>query len=69
MAVMFSFLFFLKGLSLTGIVADRMRIPRLIQYAVLIFFLFYAFIIFIAVITGIGVANIWLKLDEKIRRE
>jgi hypothetical protein len=66
MAVIFSFLFFLKGLSLIWILADRIRIPRLIQYAVLIFFLFYAFIVFVAVITGIGVANIWLKLDEKI---
>lgn len=69
MAVIFSFLFFLKGLSLMWIVTERIRIPRLIQYAVLIFFLFYAFIVFVAVITGIGVANIWLKLDEKIGKK
>ena len=69
MAVLFSFLYFLKGLSLMITIADRMRIPRLIQYAALLFFLFYTFIVFVTVITGIGVANIWLKLDEKIEKK
>lgn len=66
MAVIFSFLFFLKGLSLMKILADRLRVPRLFQYAVLIFLLFYALIVFVTVVAGIGVVNIWLKLDEKI---
>ena len=66
MAVIFSLLYFLKGLSLMKSLAVRMKIPGVIQYAVLVFLLFYAFIVFVAVITGIGVVNIWLKLDEKI---
>jgi len=66
MAVVFSILFFLKGLSILKIIADRLKVPKLIQYGVVIFVLFYALVIFIAVVAGIGVANIWLKLDEKL---
>jgi hypothetical protein len=66
MAILFSVLFFLKGLSILKIIADRLKIPKLIQYAVVIFLLFYALVVFVTVITGIGVANIWLKVDEKL---
>jgi hypothetical protein len=66
MAILFSILFFLKGLSILKIIADRLKIPKLIQYAVVIFLLFYALVVFVTVITGIGVANIWLKIDEKL---
>ncbi|MBN2324545.1 MAG: DUF2232 domain-containing protein [Spirochaetes bacterium] len=66
MAAIFSILFFLKGLSILKIIADRLKIPKLIQYGVVAFTLFYALVVFIAVITGIGVANIWLKIDEKL---
>ena len=63
-AVIFSFLFFLKGLKLIKIAADRIKIPKLIQYLVLLFFLFYFFIFFITIVTGIGVADIWLKISD-----
>ncbi len=66
MAVLFSILFFLKGLSILKIIADRLKIPKLIQYGVVVFIMFYALVVFVAVITGIGVANIWLKIDEKL---
>ena len=66
MAVLFSILFFLKGLSILKIIADRLKVPKLIQYGVVIFILFYALVVFVAVITGIGVANIWLKIDERL---
>jgi len=65
-AVIFSFLYFLRGLSLIKIFADKIKIPQVLQYIVLLFFLFYSFIFFVTIVTGIGVADIWLKVREKI---
>ena len=65
-AVIISFLFFLKGLSIIKIAADRIRIPVFLQYIVLLFLLFYFFIFFVTIVTGIGVADIWLKISEYI---
>jgi len=67
-AVVFSLLFFLRGLSIIKILADRIRIPQLLQYMVLIFFLFYSFIFFVTVVTGIGVADIWLEIHKNIEK-
>jgi hypothetical protein len=66
-AVIFSFLYFLKGLSIIKMIADRLRIPQILQYVVLLFLLFYAFVVFVTIVTGIGVVNIWLEIDEKLR--
>jgi hypothetical protein len=66
-AVIFSFLYFLKGLSIIKMIADRLRIPQVLQYIVLLILLFYGFIVFVAIVTGIGVANIWLEIDEKLK--
>jgi hypothetical protein len=66
-AVIFSFLYFLKGLSIIKMIADRLRIPQILQYVVLLFLLFYAFIVFVTIVTGIGVVNIWLEIDEKLK--
>lgn len=65
-AVVFSLLFFIRGLSIIKILADRIRIPQILQYMVLIFFLFYSFIFFVTIVTGIGVADIWLKIHDSI---
>jgi hypothetical protein len=65
-AVIFSFLFFFRGLALIKILADRIRIPQIFQYAILLFFLFYSFIFFVTIVTGIGVADIWLKVRETV---
>ena len=65
--MIFSFLYFLKGLSIIKMIADRVRIPQIFQYVVLLFLLFYAFIVFVTVVAGIGVANIWLEIDVKLR--
>jgi len=46
-AVIISFFFFLKGLSILRIVADRMKIPVFIQYGVQLFLLLYFFILFV----------------------
>jgi len=67
-AVVFSLLFFLRGLSIIRAGAERIRIPRIIQYGVLLFFLFYSFIFFVTITTGIGVADIWLRLRDTIDR-
>lgn len=66
-AVIVSFLFFLKGLRIIKMSADRLKIPVFIQYAVLLFLLFYFFIFFVTIITGIGVADIWLKISENLK--
>jgi hypothetical protein len=65
-AVIFSFLFFFRGLALIKILADKIRIPQIFQYAILLFFLFYSFIFFVTVVTGVGVADIWLKVRETV---
>ncbi len=66
-AVVFSLLFFLRGLVIIKILADRIRIPQVLQYMVLIFFLFYSFIFFITIVTGIGVADIWLEIHKNVK--
>ena len=63
-AVSVSFFFFLKGLKLLKIAADRLKIPPFIEYVVFLFLLFYFFILFVAIVTGIGVADIWLKVTD-----
>jgi hypothetical protein len=68
-AVIFSFLFFLRGLAFIKVLADRIKIPQLFQYAILLFFLIYSFILFITIVTGIGVADIWLKMREHIEKK
>lgn len=65
-AVIISFLYFLKGLSIIKITVEKIRIPVFLQYAVLLFLLFYFFIFFVTIVTGIGVADIWLKISENI---
>jgi len=68
-AVIFSFLFFLRGLAFIKILADRIKIPQVFQYAILLFFLVYSFILFVSIVTGIGVADIWLKMHEHIEKK
>ena len=65
-AVIISFLYFLKGLSIIKITVEKIRIPVFLQYVVLLFLLFYFFIFFVTIVTGIGVADIWLKISENI---
>ncbi len=65
-AVIISFFFFLKGLSIFRIVADRVKVPVFIQYGVMLFLLVYCFIHFVTIVSGIGVADIWLKISEKL---
>jgi hypothetical protein len=66
-AVIISFLFFLKGLSIIKLAADRMKVPQFLQYVVLFSLFFYFFIFFVVIITGIGVIDIWLKLHENLK--
>jgi len=66
-AVIISFFFFLKGLSILRIAADRMKVPVFIQYGVMLFLLVYCFIHFVTIVSGIGVADIWLKISEKLK--
>jgi len=68
-AVAISFFFFLKGLKLLKIVADRLKIPPFIEYVVFLFLLFYLFILFVTIVTGIGVADIWLKITDSITQK
>jgi hypothetical protein len=65
-AVIISFFFFLKGLSILRIVADRLKIPVFLQYGGMLFLLVYFFILFVTIVSGIGVADIWLKISEKL---
>jgi hypothetical protein len=65
-AVVFSLLFFLRGLTLIRLLADRVKIPQIPQYILLIFLLFYSFIFFVTIVTGLGVADIWLRIREGI---
>ena len=67
-AVIFSFLFFLRGLSVLKVAADRINIPPLFQYTLFGVLILYSFILFIILITGIGVADIWLFLKEKLQQ-
>jgi len=67
-AVIFSLLYFLKGLSIANMFFDRIKIPRIIQYALFFFFFVYSFIIFIVIVTGIGVADVWLKIQDKLKK-
>ncbi len=66
-AVIVSFLFFLKGLSITKLAADRMKVPQFLQYVVLLFLFFYFFIFFVVIVTGMGVVDIWLKIHENLK--
>jgi hypothetical protein len=66
-AVIVSFLFFLKGLSIIKVAADWMKIPNFLQYIVLLFLFFYFFLFFVVIVTGIGVIDIWLKLQENLK--
>jgi hypothetical protein len=68
-AVILSFLFFLRGLAFIKVLADRIKIPQVFQYAILLFFLIYSFILFVTIVTGIGVADIWLKMREHIEKK
>lgn len=65
-ATIFSFMYFLKGLSIIKLIADRLKIPQILQYLGLLFLLFSSFIVFSVVVTGIGVADIWLRIQDKI---
>lgn len=67
-ALLISFLYFLKGLVIIKIGSDILNIPLFFQLAVLLFLLFYSPIFFITIVTGIGVADIWLKFHENILR-
>jgi hypothetical protein len=66
MATVVSLLFFLRGLSILAVGADKLRIPSFFLYLVFLFLLFYSFILFVAVVTGIGIVDIWLKLKESL---
>jgi hypothetical protein len=68
-AVIFSLLFFLRGLAFIKVLADRIKIPQVFQYAILLFFLVYSFILFVSIVTGIGVADIWLKMREHFEKK
>jgi hypothetical protein len=63
-AVIFSLLFFLRGMVIVKLIADRIRIPHIIQYVILLFFLFYSFIFFVTLVTAAGVADIWIRIRE-----
>jgi hypothetical protein len=65
-AVIVSLLFFLKGLALLKVSADRLRVPPFFQYLVFIFLFFYSFILFVMIVSGLGVADIWLKIREHV---
>lgn len=69
MAVVFSFLFFLKGLSIVKTAADRIKVPVMFQYLFLVILFLYSLILFATLITGIGVADIWLGMKEKIEKK
>jgi len=68
-AVIFSFLFFLRGMALIKVLADRIRMPQVFQYMILLFFLFYSFILFVTIVTGIGVADIWLNIRDHLEKK
>ncbi len=67
-AVIFSFLFFLKGLSIVKLATDRLGIPQFFQYIVFLLMMIYSFIFFIVFITGLGVLDIWLYLKDKLQK-
>jgi len=67
-ATVFSFLYFLKGFTIIKLLADRIKIPHIIQYVILLFLLFYSFILFSAIVTGIGVADIWLGIKDNLEK-
>jgi hypothetical protein len=69
LAVIFSFLFFLRGLAIIKTLADRIRIPAILQYIMLVFLLFYSFIFFAAMVTGIGVLDIWLSIRRALEKK
>ena len=50
-------------LSIIKFIADRIKVPQILQYLGLLFLLFYSFIVFSVVVTGIGVADIWLRIQ------
>jgi hypothetical protein len=65
-ATIVSLLFFLRGLSILAVGADKLRIPSFFLYLAFVFLLFYSFILFVAVVTGIGIVDIWLKMRESL---
>ncbi len=65
-ATIVSLLFFLRGLSILVAGADKLRIPSFFLYCVFVFLLFYSFILFVAIVTGIGIVDIWLKLRDSL---
>ncbi len=67
-AVIFSFLFFLRGLSILKLANDRLGIPQFVQYIVFLLMMIYSFVLFIIFITGIGVIDVWLYLKDKLQK-
>jgi hypothetical protein len=67
-AVIFSLLFFLRGMVILKLLADRFRIPPVFQYGILLFLLVYTFIFFITFVTAAGVADIWLTIREGLEK-
>ena len=67
-AVIFSFLFFLRGLSIIKLIVIKLGIPQFVQYIVFIFLMIYSFILFVILVTGLGVIDIWLYIKEKLQK-
>jgi hypothetical protein len=67
-SVIVSFLFFLKGLAIIKIAVEKLKIPILLEYGILLFLLFYVFIFFITIVTSIGVIDIWLNIRENVEK-
>jgi len=67
-AVIFSFLFFLRGISIVKLIVIKLGMPQFIQYVIFILLLVYSFILFIILITGLGVIDIWLYIKEKLQK-
>jgi len=67
-AVIFSFLFFLRGMSIIKLIVMKLGIPQFVQYIVFIFLMIYSFILFVILVTGLGVIDIWLYIKEKLQK-
>ncbi len=67
-AVIFSLLFFLRGMLILKLLADRFRIPPVIQYGILLFLIVYSFIFFVTIVTAAGVADIWLGIRKGLEK-
>jgi uncharacterized protein YybS (DUF2232 family) len=64
MATLVSLLFLLRGFSILAAGAEKLRIPQAFLYLLFVFLLFYSFVLFVAIVTAIGIVDIWLKLRE-----